>query len=104
MNEAAKRARREYSKQYREANKEKIAQAKREYYQENKDKVNAYIKQWKRNNPDKIKEYTETYWTRKAQAAGHHCIYCDEPFQPKRSDAKFCSAKCRVAYNRNKKA
>ncbi len=28
------------------------------------------------------------------------CLQCTEPFEPKRSDAVFCSAKCRVAANR----
>ena len=103
MDEAAKRAQREYYKQYKEANKEKVAAAKKKYYQENRDRINEYSKQWKRNNPDKIRQYTENYWTKKAQAAGHHCLNCNDPFEPKRSDAKYCSDKCRIAYNRNKK-
>jgi hypothetical protein len=32
------------------------------------------------------------------------CIQCGKPFQAKRSTAKFCSPKCRVAYKRAKDA
>lgn len=102
MDEAARQAQRQYLKEYREANKEKIAAAKREYYQKNKQKENARIAKWKRENPDKVKQYTETYWQKKAAQAGPVCLYCKQSFEPKRSDAKFCSTKCRVAFNRNK--
>ena len=30
-----------------------------------------------------------------------HCVHCNELFEAKRSDAKFCSTKCRVYANRN---
>lgn len=29
-----------------------------------------------------------------------NCLRCDQEFESKRPTAKFCSAKCRVAYNR----
>jgi DNA-directed RNA polymerase subunit RPC12/RpoP len=29
------------------------------------------------------------------------CLYCHHPFEGKRADAKFCSARCRVACSRN---
>ena len=29
-----------------------------------------------------------------------HCRHCDELFQPRRSDARYCSARCRVAAKR----
>ena len=32
------------------------------------------------------------------------CAYCEVPFNAKRSDAIFCSGKCRVAAHRNKEA
>ena len=28
------------------------------------------------------------------------CLYCGKPFEPKRSNAKTCSAKCRMALSR----
>ncbi len=106
MDEAAKAARREAGRQYRAANKEAIAAKKKAYYQANKEKENARINQWKRNNPDKIRAYTETYWMKKAgkdTTTCHICKQCETAFEPKRSDAKFCSAKCRVSFNRNKR-
>lgn len=30
-----------------------------------------------------------------------NCLNCNTEFRPKREHAKFCSDKCRVAYNRN---
>ncbi len=32
------------------------------------------------------------------------CLYCGQAFEAKRKDAKFCSAKCRVAQSRNTKS
>lgn len=32
------------------------------------------------------------------------CQYCHHAFEGKRADAKFCSARCRVAFNRNAQA
>ena len=102
MDEAARQAQREYTRQYRQANKERIKQRAREYYLENKEKVHAQQKAWKQANPDKVRAQTERYWQKKAAQAGHVCLYCKQSFEPKRSDAKFCSTRCRVSHNRNK--
>jgi len=34
----------------------------------------------------------------------HECIQCEALFDAVRDDAKTCSARCRVAFNRDKKA
>jgi hypothetical protein len=40
------------------------------------------------------------YAGRKAVPEPRACAYCEEVFTPKRSDARFCSTKCRVYANR----
>lgn len=88
-----------------------------------------YTREWRAKNPDKVKAHNISYWERKAQklAAGNvtdkssvtnisvteklnvtdsdscsdvRCVNCGEIFNPKRSDARFCSTRCRVQYNR----
>lgn len=51
MTEAAKAAKREYQRQYRAANRAKMA---------------AYQRKWSRENPEKVREYTARYWEKKA--------------------------------------
>ena len=43
--------RKEYFKQYREKNKERLQQKRHDYYEENKDRIKEYAKQWKQDNP-----------------------------------------------------
>ena len=102
MDEAAKQAQREYARQYRQENKAKIAAKKKAWTDANRDHVRNYKKQWAQDNPEKTRQYTETYWQKKAAQAGPVCLHCKQPFEPKRSDAKFCSTRCRVSHNRNK--
>lgn len=52
MNERAIQLRREYNRQYREANKERINKKQNE---------------WRRKNKDKVKQYNHNYWTKKAE-------------------------------------
>ena len=52
MNERAIQLRREYNRQYREANKERINKKQNE---------------WRRKNKDKVKQYNYNYWTKKAE-------------------------------------
>ncbi|MET3684480.1 hypothetical protein ABID56_002617 [Alkalibacillus flavidus] len=52
MTEEAKRAQREYMKQYRKRNREK---------------VNELNRKWRQENPDKVREYNQRYWERKAK-------------------------------------
>ena len=47
----------EYQKEYRAKNKEKIAQANREYREKNKEKRTNTTKEYRDKNKDKIKEY-----------------------------------------------
>jgi hypothetical protein len=56
MSTDKKKQKKEYDKEYREKNKNKIKEHKKEYYENNKDK----IKEWREENKDKIKEYMKT--------------------------------------------
>jgi hypothetical protein len=46
--------RKEYFKQYREKNKERLQQKRHDYYEENKDRIKEYAKQWKQDNPSML--------------------------------------------------
>lgn len=52
LSEQAKKARREYMKEYRKKNKERL---------------DAMNREWKKNNPDKVRENNIRYWERKAK-------------------------------------
>lgn len=51
MNDKAIQLRREYQKQYRDKNKDKINQKQRD---------------WRNANKDRVKGYNQTYWLKKA--------------------------------------
>ena len=55
----------EYEKEYRENNKEKIAEQNKEYHENNKEKIAEYKHEWgkeyRENNKDKIAEYFKEY-------------------------------------------
>ncbi len=102
MDEKARQLRREYQRAYNKANRDKINQQKREWYAQNAEEIREKRRKWNSENKDKNKLYRESYWRRKAEQTGPTCLYCDQSFEPKRSDAKFCSTKCRVNYNRKK--
>ncbi len=76
--------RKEYFKQYREKNKERLQQKRHDYYEENKDRIKEYAKQWKQDNPSLVwlqkQEYFEKYYCcmhRRAPARGR-CRAGDE--------------------------
>lgn len=50
-----------YSREYYEANKEKIRERNKNYYLKNKDKFSSYSKKWKENNKEKVKESGKKY-------------------------------------------
>ena len=50
-----------YQKQYRENNKEKIAEQHKQYYENNKEKIAEQKKQYLENNKEKIVEYKKQY-------------------------------------------
>ena len=54
-------ARREYLKQYRQDNKERIAKRDKKYYENNKEEIAVRIKKWKLENKDKIIETNKEY-------------------------------------------
>ena len=61
-----------------------------------------YQHEWAAKNREKQKEYTRRYWEKKAAELQEQkrCQECGQPFTLKRSDAKFCSTRCRVQHNR----
>ncbi len=102
MDERARELRREYQRQYREENREKVNKAKREWREKNAEKVREKARAWSQANPDKVRKHKERYWMRKAEQSRPTCLQCGEAFEAKRSDAKYCSTRCRVAFSRNK--
>lgn len=48
-----------------------IQEIKRDYYKQyrdkNKDKINDYQRKYRANNKDKVKEYNKNYWFKKAK-------------------------------------
>lgn len=54
-------ARKQYQKEWREANKTKLAEYHREYRAENPEKNKMNTKKYRENNPDKTKESTKKY-------------------------------------------
>ena len=60
--EERKARKKEYMKQYRQKNKEKIKQINDEWRENNKDKCKGYSNKYKQNNKDKIKEYNKQYY------------------------------------------
>lgn len=48
---------------------DKIVKAKREYWKEyrdkNRDKINSYHREWRDKNKDKVKEYNKNYWLKR---------------------------------------
>jgi formylmethanofuran dehydrogenase subunit E len=114
MTEQGRAARNDYQRQYRK---------------QHQDKERAYQKEWRQSHPDKIREYNSRYWDRVAQKSDETlnrnsvttnvtnsvtdqvsvtnqkiCQECGKVFTAKRSTARFCSAVCRVNYNRNTKS
>jgi hypothetical protein len=51
----------EYSKQYREANKEKLAEKGKRYHEENKEKIAEKGKRYRKDNKEKIAEWNKRY-------------------------------------------
>ena len=53
-------------------NQEQIKKMQREYYKNyrliNKDKINEYQREYRAKNKEKVKQYTQTYWLKKASA------------------------------------
>jgi hypothetical protein len=52
----------EYQKEYKENNKDKIKEQLKEYYQKNSDKILSQIKEHRKNNIDKFKEKDKKYY------------------------------------------
>ncbi len=117
--ELIKQAQREYWRQYREKNREKINATERAWRAKNPDKKAAIDKRYRENHPDRVKATQQRYWLKKAgllpdqtppqkpteapQVDVYACQYCGTSFAPKRSDAKFCGTSCRVMNNRKVK-
>jgi hypothetical protein len=50
-----------------DAAKEKQREYNREYRKKNREKLNAYMREWKKKNPDKVLEHKINHWERKAK-------------------------------------
>lgn len=50
-----------------ELKKEYYREYQREWRKNNREKIKAYHKNWRAKNKDKIKKYTDSYWQRKAE-------------------------------------
>jgi len=101
LSEAGRQVRNEYTRQWK---------------QRNKDKQRQYHKQWRARNKDKIRQYQASYWERRASKqmlpgkpmeilpqGKTKCLVCGSEILSKRIDAKFCSSTCRQRYYRQKK-
>ena len=56
-----KEEKKQYNKEYRQANKDKISAKKKQYREANKDKISAKLKEYREANKDKTKEYNKEY-------------------------------------------
>lgn len=56
--------RREYLREYRQQNREKVREYNRAYYHRNKNKLRAAAKQWVAENPEKVRQ-VKRRWTEK---------------------------------------
>lgn len=67
--EAAKAARREYDREYRKKNPEKVKERQKRWREKNREKVRKQQNEWRRNNPDKVRKINERYWIKKGRQA-----------------------------------
>ncbi len=104
-----------------------------EYYKRTQKERTEYLKDYLQRNPDKRKQYEATKWENKAKQIEtdklnsetdnivetdkltetvietdnkietDKCHYCNNSFKPKRSDAIYCSPRCRLKAYRQKK-
>lgn len=65
--EAAKAAKREYYREYRKKNPEKVKESQKRWKEKNRDKVRKQQNEWRRNNPDKVRQINERYWEKKGR-------------------------------------
>lgn len=68
MTKTWEEARKEYNRQWREKNRDRLNENARKWREENRERRNAYMKEWRKNHPDRLREYARRYWERKAEA------------------------------------
>ena len=68
----------EYHKEWRAKNKEKILENNKKYRANNKDYYKEYSKKWRENNPEHSKEYHKQYTAN--QKDGYHRVYLLEDY------------------------
>lgn len=61
--------RKEYMREYRERNREKLNEKRRAYYREHKTEILEYSKQWRAENKDKVKAIRLRYYKNQIQRA-----------------------------------
>lgn len=60
MSENARKAQRDYMREYRRKERETMDERTKEAQRE-------YMRQWRRQNKEKVKEYNRRYWERRAE-------------------------------------
>ena len=68
--------RKEYFKQYREKNKERLQQERHDYYEENKDRIREYAKQWKQGNPSMVWVQKQEYFEKNKEKINEYRRRC----------------------------
>ena len=51
----------QYGKEYREENKDKLSEQRKQYYEDNKERIDEYRKRYRENNKEKIKKQSKHY-------------------------------------------
>ena len=65
----------EYMREYRQKNRERICENQKRYMQKHKDKYNEYKRKYYQENTDKLKEYHKNYYEENKE---HHLAKCKE--------------------------
>lgn len=112
----------EYNRKWREQNRDHLKVYQKQWRDENPDRIKQhYDGFWERKaggvgalpetapkrapktSPRPTPQKTPPKQVLETTPPGYaRCLHCEDPFLLKRSDAKFCSVRCRVANNRKK--
>jgi predicted transcriptional regulator len=68
--EIAKRAYREYMRNWSAQHKERVREYQKQWRAKNREKVREYQRQWRAQHRDKIKVYQKRYWIKRGLRAG----------------------------------
>ena len=86
------RERREYLKQYREKNKDRLQQKRHDYYGENKDRIKEYAEQWKQDHSSMVcvpkQEYFEKNKDKINESRRRKCAENNEQINQKKKNTE----------------